>query len=84
MYFSVIWEIVNSISFEYTCIFLPNLSSTSFLVMYTDVLRWTIIHEFQCEDLGAELLVRIVPFRYRSLVDSRARDFIHRSRPLSR
>ena len=43
MYFSVIWEIVNSITTYDTWIFVPNLGITWFFTMYTDVLRWTII-----------------------------------------
>lgn len=66
MYFNVFWETVNSINPASTCIFFPNIGSTSFLVMYNDVLRWTIIRPLRCEDL--QDLDRI---RYRSLVDSR-------------
>ena len=55
MYFDVIWEYVNSIFTFDTCIFVPNLGVTSFLVMYNDVLKWTIIHRFQREDLGGTL-----------------------------
>jgi len=40
---SVIWEMVNSITLEYTCMFVPNLRSTSFLLMYICVLRLTVI-----------------------------------------
>ena len=38
-----VWEYVKVILHGYTLIFVPNLYSTSFLLMYTDVLRWTII-----------------------------------------
>lgn len=45
MYGSVNEEDVNSIKFSCKWIFVPNLGSSLFLLMQTDVLRWTIITE---------------------------------------
>ena len=46
MYMVVNWEMVNSIYRRYICVFLPNHGSTTFLMMYIDVLWWMIIRDF--------------------------------------
>jgi hypothetical protein len=59
MYFNVIWEMVNSIYAGCTCIFIPNLRFTRFLLMYSDVLRLTIILFFNqntCEKLVPKVI----------------------------
>lgn len=43
MYIGADWEVVHSVYLAYTCLFIPNLPSTSFISMYCDVLKWTII-----------------------------------------
>jgi hypothetical protein len=69
---------------EYTSIFIPKLSFASFQLMYTVVLRWTIIPASTMRTWAKP----IVPFRhifgvveqvtsYCSLVDMRCRPFIH-------
>jgi hypothetical protein len=86
MYFNVFWETVNSIYVACTCIFFPNLRSTLFLLMYSDVLRLTIIPIFN--EKTYEKLVRVLisgsaTADYRSLVEKRWRDLIHWRMPVS-
>jgi len=59
MYMGVFWEIVHSIYRPCTCIFLPNLRSTSFFVMYSDVLRLTIILVFK-EKIYEKLMLVLI------------------------
>lgn len=71
MYIGVYWETVNSIKGIYTVIYYPNTCSSSFLMMYYDVLRLPFITAFLVKGI------------YCSLVESRCRDFIHCSRAAS-
>jgi hypothetical protein len=41
MYLSVIWEMVNSITWAYTAVNVPNLRSPCVMALYYDVQRWT-------------------------------------------
>ena len=79
MYFSVIWETVNSINGPCTCIFVPNHRITTLLMMYIDVLQWTIIPRVRTAKSLADFVITgdWLPHSYWSLVDSRRRDFIH-------
>jgi hypothetical protein len=70
MYMGSDWEVVNSISLEYTCLVLPNLGRNTFHSMYSNVFRWTTIHSLQCYDYRA-MPVRERVTCYPSLVDSR-------------
>ena len=51
MYFSAIWDMVNSIKSTCMSMFFPNLSLTPCIVEYDDVLWWTIIPACALEDL---------------------------------
>jgi hypothetical protein len=59
MYMVADFEIVHSIYLACTCIFLPNLRSTSFFVMYSDVLRLTIILVFK-EKIYEKLMLVLI------------------------
>jgi hypothetical protein len=86
MYMVADWEIVHSIYRPYTCMFLPNLRSTSFFVMYSDVLRWTIIHilvEVTYEKLVHDMTSSDSCCDYRSLVEKRWRDLVQWRMPVS-
>jgi len=70
MYIDVNWETVNSIKALYTVITVPNTDITSFYLMYCYVKRWTLIPLNKTREGPSTR-------PYRSLVDSRCRDFIH-------
>ena len=83
------WEYVNVILITSTSADVPNLCSSSFLLMYTDVLGWMFIPA-ELANTSAELiaswhiLVGITTLtRYCWLVDRRCRDFIHWMRAVS-
>lgn len=83
------WEYVNVILTTSTSTYIPNLYSTSFSLVYTDVLGWMFIPA-DFANTSAEpiaswyILVGITTVtRYCWLVDSRCRDFIHWMRAVS-
>ena len=79
----VFWENVNSILRECTCIFVPNLRSTSFIPMYTDVLSWRIMPHLAAKTSANfaptidDLFLGDAAPNYCSLVDRRWRDLSH-------
>ena len=83
------WEYVNVILTTSTSTYIPNLYSTSFSLMYTDVLGWMFIPadlaNIWVESIASwDTLVGITTLtRYCWLVDSRCRDFIHWMRAVS-
>jgi hypothetical protein len=83
------WEYVNVILIISTSVFVPNLCSTSFLLMYTDVFAWTFIPaelaNTSDESITSwHILVGITMLtRYCWQVDRRCRDFIHCMRAVS-
>ena len=64
MYMVAYWEIVYSISPEYTVVIHPNLQRYTFISMYNDVYRWIPVHV--CSVTYGDGFAC-----YRSLVDSR-------------
>jgi hypothetical protein len=84
MYCYSIWESVTSIQRKCTSIFIPNPSSTSFLLMYFDVLRLTIILGFNAKSYVKLVLdYEMSSMFYPSLVDKRWWPRIHWTRAVS-
>jgi hypothetical protein len=83
------WEYVNVILTTSTPMYVPNLYSTSFSLVYTDVPGWMFIPADLANTLAEpiaswHILVGVTTVtRYCWLVDSRCRDFIHWMRAVS-
>jgi hypothetical protein len=83
------WEYVNVISTTSTSADVPNLHSTSFLLMYTDVFEWMFLPAERANtsaesNASWHILLGVTTLtRYCWLVDSRCRDFIHWMRAAS-